>query len=248
MTAELLWVSVRQLLGRRRTALLVLLACVPLLPALAFRAAGADTGSIEGDRAFIESVFDALGVTLLLPLVALLFGTAVLGADIEDGTALFLLAKPVPRWRIVLAKLGVAATATCVLTAGSAVATGLLALGGVPGASGLVAGYAVGMVAGGIVYSAVFVALSLLTSRALIVGLVYVIIWEGVLANFFSGIRVLSVRQYTLGIADAAGVGGRITPDALTGSSALVLATVVAAAAVLLAIRRLQAFEVPQAD
>ncbi len=248
MIAELVRVSARQLLGRRRTALLVLLAAVPLLPALAFRATGASLGSIEADRVFIESVFDTLGVTLLLPLVALLFGTAVLGADIEDGTALFLLAKPMARWRIVLAKLLVASVATGVLAAGSAIVTGIVALGGDSGAGGLIVGYAIGMLAGGLVYSALFVALSLITSRALIVGLAYVIFWEGVLANFFSGIRVLSVRQYALGIADVAGVGGRITADTLSGSSAIVLALIVTLAATMVAVRRLEAFEVPQAD
>ncbi len=248
MIGEMIRVTARQLLGRRRTVLLVLLAAVPLIPAVAFRASGADTGSIGGDRAFIESVFDGLGVTLLLPLVALLLGTAVFGSDIEDGTALFVLAKPVTRWRIVLAKLFVACAGTGILAAGSAVVTGIVALGGVPDAEQVVVGYAVGTLAGGVVYSALFLALSLVTSRSLIVGLVYVILWEGVLANFFSGIRVLSVRQYALGIADAAGVNGRITPDTLAGTSALALALLVTAAAMLLAIRRLQAFEVPQAD
>ena len=248
MIAEVVRLTARQLLGRRRTALLVLLAAVPLLPALAFRATGADTGSIAGDRAFIGSIFNALGVTLLLPLVALLFGTAVFGSDIEDGTVLFLLAKPLPRWRIVCAKLAVASVATGLLTAGSVVVTGAVALGGLPGADRIIVGYTAGTVAGSVVYSALFVALSLLTARALIVGLVYVLLWEGALANFFSGIRVLSVRQYTLGIADAAGVGGQITPDALGGAAALALALVVTIGATLLAVHRLQTFEVPQAD
>jgi ABC-2 type transport system permease protein len=41
------------------------------------------------------------------------------------------------------------------------------------------------------------------TSRALIVGLLYVFIWEGVVTNLFSGTRLLSVREFTLSIADA---------------------------------------------
>ena len=52
-----------------------------------------------------NTLLDGLVVTTLLPLTALVFGTAALGAEIEDGTAVYLLAKPVPRSRIILGKL-----------------------------------------------------------------------------------------------------------------------------------------------
>ena len=44
-----------------------------------------------------------------MPLVALIIGTAALGSEIEDGTAVYLMIKPIPRWRIALAKIIVAA-------------------------------------------------------------------------------------------------------------------------------------------
>ena len=47
-----------------------------------------------------------------MPLVALIFGTAALGSEIEDGTAVYLLIKPIPRWQIALAKILVAAGLT----------------------------------------------------------------------------------------------------------------------------------------
>ena len=40
-------------------------------------------------------LLDGLVVTTLLPLAALVYGTAALGAEIEDGTAVYLLSKPV---------------------------------------------------------------------------------------------------------------------------------------------------------
>ena len=60
-------------------------------------------------------------------------------------------------------------------------------------------GFGVGIVLGGLVYSALFVLLSIVTSRALIAGLIYVFIWEGLVNGFFAGTRLLSVRHYTLG-------------------------------------------------
>jgi ABC-2 type transport system permease protein len=248
MIGEVVRVTARQLLGRRRTLLMGLLAVVPVVLAFIYRLGGSESGSVSADREFLIGLFDALIVTLLLPLVALLFGTAAFGAEIEDGTVIYLLAKPVGRLRLVFAKLAVAAGATFAVVGGSTLVSGLIVLLGVPDGPSLIVGYLVGVGAGAVLYGAVFVALSLVTGRALIAGLLYVLIWEGLLANLFAGIRVLSIRQYVLGLADAAGVSGRITTDTLPAGSALALAAVVTVLAVWVALRRLQAFEVPQAD
>ena len=40
------------------------------------------------------------------------------------------------------------------------------------------------------------------TAVALIAGLIYVFIWEGLVNGLFAGTRLLSVRHYTLGVAD----------------------------------------------
>lgn len=248
MVAEVVRVTARQLLGRRRTLLMGLLALAPVLQAAVVRAGGFTAGSVVADREFLQGLFDASIVTLLLPLVALLFGTAAFGAEVEDGTIVYLLAKPIPRLRLVLAKLAVAGLAGTALAAGSCLLAGLIALGGVPDGLGVVIGYAVAVAIGAVVYGAVFIALSLVTGRALIGGLIYVLIWEGLLANLFAGIRVLSIRQYVLGIADAAGVGGRVTADTLPAGSALGLGALVLVLAVVVAVRRLQAFELRPAD
>ncbi len=246
MIVEIARITVRQLLGRRRTILLALLAAIPILLAALYRLASPESPqALEG---FTESVFVALIVTLLLPLIALLFGTAAFGAEIEDGTVVYLLAKPVPRWAVVLAKWVVAAAAAVALSAAATLLTGVLSLAGKPAGLEIAIGYTAGVAAGATVYAAVFVALSLVTGRALIAGLVYVLVWEGALASFFSGIRFLSIRQYALGIADAAGVGGRITSDTLEPATAVLLAVVVTVVALVVAIRRLRSFEIPQAD
>ena len=248
MILEVVRVTAHQLLGRRRTLLMGLLALVPVLLALIYRVGGSETGSIVGDRNYLVGLFDALIVTLLLPLVALLLGTAAFGAEIEDGTIIYLLAKPVGRLRLVLAKLVVAAGVAFAIVGSSTLVAGLIVLAGVPDGPGVVVGYLVGIAAGTVLYGAVFVALSLVTGRALIAGLIYILIWEGVLANFFAGIRVLSIRQYVLGISDAAGVGGRITADTLPVGSAVTIGLVVLVAALAIGLRRLRSFEVPQGD
>jgi ABC-2 type transport system permease protein len=180
--------------------------------------------------------------------VALLFGTATLGSEIDDGTIVYLLAKPIPRWEILAAKLLVAEVATLALVVPSTLVTGVVLLGGVAGANTSLAwAYTVGAAVGAVVYVAIFVAMSVITSRALVLGLVYILIWEGFLAGLFAGTRNLSVREYTLSIAQA--VAGRDVSDAapIALAVAVPMAIIVTVVAVVIAIRRLGSFEVKEA-
>jgi ABC-2 type transport system permease protein len=53
-----------------------------------------------------------------------------------------------------------------------------------------------------VIYNAVFVMVSTATTRAIAVGLLYVLVWEVLLSNFVSGVKLLSVSHYGLGIAN----------------------------------------------
>ena len=87
--------------------------------------------------------------------------------------------------------------------------------------------------------------LSVVTSRALIAGLVYVFIWEGLINGLFAGTRLLSVRHYTLGVADIFVDLPRSVFDAKLGPvAAVVLMIAVGGGSVWYAIRRLQRFEI----
>jgi ABC-2 type transport system permease protein len=234
--------TARGVLGRRRTLLLVLLAGVPILVALLARGGGVSATEATGQA------IDLLVVRAVLPVVALVLGTAVIGGELEDGTAVFVLASPVARSRIVAAKLLVAFAGTAILAGASTLLTGLILATDGP-SLGLVAAAVLGVVVGSAVYSALFVALSLVTTRALIVGLIYVLVWEGALASLFGGTRFLSVRQYIVGVANGIGQPpGRPFGDTLPIESAIMLAAVVLVLCVALAIERLRAWEVRPAD
>ena len=83
VVAPIVEVTVRGLFGRRRIFLLVLLAALPVLIALLIRVAG---GRPDADR-----VLDTLVVRFVMPLVALIVGTTVIGSEIDDGTAVYLM-------------------------------------------------------------------------------------------------------------------------------------------------------------
>ena len=89
-------------------------------------------------------------------------------------------------------------------------------------------------------------ALSVFTSRAFLLGLAYVLIWEGVLAGLLEGTRFLSIRQATLGLAEALGVD--VLRDPLTPMVSVLVMAVVLAGAFLLASWRLARFEIRGGD
>lgn len=240
---EIVSVTLRQLLGRRRAILLLLLATVPILLAILFRLA-----DVHRIGAFTAGIMDAVALTMLLPLVAILFGTAAFGSEIDDGTAVYLLAKPIGRWAIVLAKLIAAVAVTLILTVASAGIAGAIALQpygeeGAEAARGFMAAMAVGSVC----YVTLFMALSLFTRRALVVAIAYWLIWEGLLSSLLAGIANLSVRQYALGVAGGfyklSANEARVAP-----STALTLAIVLVVVATVVAIWKLMRFELPGGD
>ena len=232
-------VTLRGLLGRRRTLLMLLLVALPVLVALLVRLSG---GRIDTDR-----ILDAMIVQTVLPLVALVFGTAALGSELEDGTAVYLMIKPVPRWRIIGAKMIVAAGLTVALIMPSTVAAGLLAGGFGSASLSTTFAFALAASIGGIAYACAFVAFSAFTSRALVVGLGYTMIWEGLLAGLLEGTRFLSIRQATLGIA--AGLSdGRLDDQRLDFGLSIAIVTIVVVGAFVLGSMRLARFEIRGGD
>jgi ABC-2 type transport system permease protein len=241
MNTAILTLTLRQLVGQRRALLMVGLAALPVLVAVIFRVGEPD---VERDEWVANVLLEGLVVTVILPLCALIFGTTALGSEIEDGTAVYLLSKPLPRYQVIAAKLGAAWLPAVVLVSLSAAVSATIALAGSGGASILV-GFTVATALGCFVYCCFFVLLSVLTSRALIGGLIYVFLWEGVVTGIFSGIRMFSIREYTLGVADLIADTSRRTFDAeLGGVSALVSMAIVSAGAIYFAVRRLDRFEI----
>jgi ABC-2 type transport system permease protein len=231
LNATVTRLTLRGLLGRRRALLLIPLAALPVLLAIPAR------GASDVDR-WTTNIVGHLAVGTILPLVALIVGTSVLGSEIDDGSVIQVLAKPVPRGDIVLSKLVAAALVTVAFTAVPVFLAGVVATAEI---GGLTMGFTVGTVVGAVVYCALFVALSVLTRRAVAVGLMYVLLWEGLLSDLLSGTRVFSVQQYTLRIADSIASSPALEPR-LSLPVALVMSVALTVGAVALATDRLRSF------
>ncbi|MGC4108937.1 MAG: ABC transporter permease subunit [Nocardioides sp.] len=180
----------------------------------------------------------------LLPIMVLILATGALGNEIEDSTLPYLTLKPIGRLRIVVEKL-LATLAVCIpiILAGTLV-TYLVVFRGDAGKSdslqflwALLISAAAGIVA----YSAVFLLVSLFVSRALLVGIVYALVWESLLGRYLTGLKIVSIRHYTesilVGMADDPGI--TLKGASGVGSSVIVIAFVTVLA-VLLATWRLR--------
>ena len=235
----LIELTLRSLVGRRRTVLIAILAWLPVLLGILVR--------VGGGRPDAPPILDALVIRTVCPLVALVVGTGVIGSEIEDGTLVFQLVKPVPRWLTAVSKALVAAFLTAILIVPPVVVTGLL-LGGFGSDSVKTSvGFAVAALVGGTAYAIGFTALGVLTTRALIIGLGYTLIWEGILAGILEGTRFLSVRQATLGVASTL-TGQDVGSDPLSIGVSLVILAVVIAGGLALASAALRRFQLRAAD
>ena len=225
--------TIRATLGRRRALLFAIPAVILIALTLVLRA------TRPAGAPWPDHVLGDFGFSVLLPLTALIIGTGVLGAEIDDGSAIHLLATPVRRSAVVVTKFSVAAVATMLFAAVPELVAGLLA----PNSGKLAVALFVGALVGSVVYSAVFVMASVLTTRAIAVGLLFVLVWEALLGNLVGGARILSIAHYSLGVANA------IYPDrnlraGLSLSTSLVLGVIVTGGARILATRRLSAFAI----
>jgi ABC-2 type transport system permease protein len=235
--ATLVSVTVRALVGRRRTLLMILLALMPVLLGLLVRA---NTDEVGVSR--LGPTLDGLVIRVVLPLIALVFGTAALGSELEDGTAVHLLTTPIDRWQVVTAKTLVAGTLTAALIVPSTVISGLLIGGGSSSAVSVTFAFALASLIGSYLYAAIFLVLSVFTTRGLIIGLAYALIWEGIVAGLLPGSQAFSVREYLSGIAIT--LSPDALPESVVGANGFLYAAIAFVLALALGSTRLARYEV----
>jgi ABC-2 type transport system permease protein len=241
-------ITLRATLSRRRALLFALPAVVLILLTVALKA------SRPPMLPWPSHVLGTFGFSVLIPLTALIIGTSVLGAEIDDGSIVHLLATPVRRTSVIVTKFLVATGLTIVFAAVPELIAALISGGGsIPangspdaglvtiGAGKFAVALFVGALACSVIYNAVFVMVSVATTRAIAVGLLYVLVWEVLLSNFVSGVKLLSVSHYGLGIANGL-ARDPVLEAGLGVLTSVVMGAIVTVAALALAMNLLSSF------
>jgi ABC-2 type transport system permease protein len=229
--------TVRSLLDGRRTLALALLALVPVIPAVVF----ASAGEIDPE-VFWARLVQRLIIPTVAAFVAVVIGSSAIGDEREDGTILYLLSTPQSRLGLVVTKVLASWTVAAARLAPPLVVAGVVALRG-DTTAGRILWPLAGMLAATLCYCAVTAWLSTVTRRPVVLGVLYILLWEGSIATFAASADRLSIAAYGRVLA----VEGVVDVNAPEFSAvlAVVVLAIVIAVSVRSAARRLSRTEMP---
>ena len=230
--------TLRQLTGRWRLAIMTLLASLPVIIA-AIMLRQKDAPSI---REFETGVLGAMLSGSIAPLIVLAIAAAAFANETEDRTLANLTLSPLPRWRIVLPKLLGSITIAAPFIAVSAFATSYIAF---LGDSQATIAVTLSSVIGVALYASAFVWLGLVSTQAIGIGLLYIVLWEGFLSGFVSGVRLLSIRYYAIALMHAMDERRFAFTGHLPVAASIAIAAAVFGGFLWLSVRRLRRMDVP---
>ncbi|WP_344461515.1 ABC transporter permease [Kitasatospora kazusensis] len=220
--------TVRGLLGRRRGILLLIVPVLLLAISVIGRFSHADRHDLT------VNILGQLALGTLVPILGLVVGTGVIATEIDDGSIVYLLAKPLPRWKIITTKLAVAVVTTWVFAAVPTLLAGLVLYGT---KDNLAVAFTVGTLVAGAAYSAVFLLLGVVTRHAVVAGLAYALVWESLVGNFVKGAKTLSIQQWGLSLAKSVAADGAIDATVAVRVAVPLLILVTLAATVFASVR-----------
>ena len=230
--------TLRQLSGRWRLLIMTVLAAMPV--AIAALMLGSDDA--PSVREFEEIVLSAMLAGSIVPLVVLAIGTVAFANEVEDRTLANLTLSGIPRWQIALPKLLATVTIAAPFIVASAAATSWVAfLGDARAAVAVTAS----VLAGVALYASAFVWLGLVTTQAIGVGLLYIVLREGFFSGYVSGVRLLSIRHHAIALMHGLDERRFASVHHLDFGVAVAATALVIVGFLLLSVRRLRRMDVP---
>jgi ABC-2 type transport system permease protein len=205
--------TLRQQLGGKRLILLLLLG---LLPAGVLAVLLADRPLAAGAlKAFHEAPLGIL-FFVVLPAASLVFGAGALGDERRDGTLSFILLRPLPRSVLSGAKLLGGWLAALAVVGTGALAMSVI-LGVRAGAWETLGPLLLAVALSSLAYVAVFLAVGYFTARAVLIGLVYVFVWESGMTNAIPSLASVSLGRIGLSAYHALVPAAPVFADDLLG-------------------------------
>ncbi|MFC3573420.1 ABC transporter permease [Streptomyces yaanensis] len=211
----------RGLLGRRRA---LILGALPVLLILISAVVRTLTGP---DDQVAQNVLGGFALATMVPIIGVIAGTGAIGPEIDDGSVVYLLAKPVKRPTIIFTKLIVAIAVTMAFSALPTFIAGMILNGN---GQQIAVAYTVAALVASIAYAAMFLLLGTVSRHAVVFGLVYALVWEALFGSLVSGARTLSVQQWALAVAHKVSDSALVTSDVKLPTATVLLVTVTVAA------------------
>ena len=238
-----IWLTRRQLFAKRRVYIALVVLLIPALITLLvrFNAAEGDLDAVGS----LTTIYKDIVLGVLLPLTALVFGTSAFGGEVDDGTLIYLMVKPVKRWRLTFSKYLVAFLATAAVIVVSIVLAWLAMGNGAP--FRVPVAFSTGGIVGALIYCAIFVTLGISSRRALAIGLLYIVAFENVLSRSVIGVKSLSVREFALAVCKQVVGSAAEWPDpTVTMGTVYTMGAIFFVVALGLSFRKLQRYEVAE--
>ncbi len=196
MNSTIAMLTVRTLLGRRRALLLLVLPGVLVALAVVLRLTVDEASRLD----VTVGLLGTFAIATVIPLLALIAGTGALGGEIDDGSIVYLLSKPISRHTIVVTKVAVAVGVTTLFGAVPVLVSGWIMVGN---RESIAVAYGLGAFAAATAYCALFLLLSVLNRNAVVIGLIYTLVWETAIGGLVLGAGGISIQQWSLAVTRA---------------------------------------------
>lgn len=197
MTSYLYFSSLREFLRPRRLIAWIALAIAGMALALAWPRLNPEASPAEQ-----YASVSAMLVFHVLALASAIFTAAIVSQEVEQKTIVYLLTRPVSRWKLLLSRYAASATVVAAL---GILGAALVSVGVYHGdflGSALFHRDVVAVVFGAFAYGALFLLVTLLINRAMIVCLLFAFGWETIVPNMPGEMYHLSIYSHVLAIAD----------------------------------------------
>ncbi len=197
MDAYIFFSSLREYLRPKRIFPWILLAIGGFLLAAAWPSLNRNATSNESYIAVSEML-----VFHVLALSSAIMTSAIVSQEVEQKTIVYLLTRPVSRWRLILFRYLASASVVAMLAIFGAICVGIGSFG-----LGFVGNRyfqhdLIALIVGALSYGALFLIISLVVNKAMMVCLLFAFGWETIVPNLPGEMYRLSIYSHIIGIAD----------------------------------------------
>ena len=183
-------VLLKQLITKGRLIGITIIGLLPIL--LGWVIGRQSDDPLEAGVGFISY----MGLSILIPIVALIFASASLGDTREDGTLVYLWLRPISRLSVSTGAWAASITIALPLTVIPITISAILLDAG----NSVVTATIITSILAVLAYSGLFVTLGLIVKNPVLWGLAYIFIWEAIVASFAKPAAALAVSGYSRAI------------------------------------------------